>query len=61
MEIIRKGTIQYDQEYIKTCNRCDTEFKFKRKEATETYDQRDRLTYLAIRCPVCNYFIYQSV
>jgi hypothetical protein len=52
MEIIKKGQPKNEKTYHATCRDCGTRIKFQRKEAKETFDQRDG-NYLTVKCPVC--------
>jgi hypothetical protein len=55
VEIIRKGELPGEKIYETTCTNCKTRFRFKKKEARFSSDQRDG-NALIIRCPLegCN-------
>lgn len=57
MEIIKRGTPPEEQLYTGTCQRCSTEVRFKRGEASVHSDQRDG-EIVSVACPVCPELIY---
>lgn len=60
VEVIRLGQIPEEKEYTATCGNCSTLFKFKRREAKVTYDQRDG-NFLQIDCPLCKKTVTKSL
>ncbi len=60
MEIIKKGQPKNEKIYNATCRSCDTQIRFQRKEAKETFDQRDG-NFLTVKCPVCGDSIHIAI
>lgn len=54
MEILERGKLPSEKEYICTCRNCKTRFKFKQSEGRIHYDQRDG-NHIEVYCPVCLY------
>ena len=52
MEILERGQLPSEKEYICTCRICKTKFKFKQSEGRVNYDQRDG-NYIEVKCPIC--------
>ncbi len=53
IEIVRMGLAPSQKQYHAVCNKCQTEIKFLRYDATYVTDQRDG-DFLKVSCPTCD-------
>jgi DNA-directed RNA polymerase subunit RPC12/RpoP len=57
MDIIFRGTIPEEKQYLATCGNCGTKVVYKLKEVEEVYDPRDG-SYHGYNCPLCGKRVY---
>ena len=57
MDIIHRGTIPEEKQYVATCGNCGTKVVYKLKEVEEVHDRRTG-TYHWYKCPLCSREVY---
>lgn len=59
MDIIFRGTIPEEKQYVAICGNCGTKVVYKRKEVEITESQRDG-SYHMYNCPLCSKKVYAT-